>query len=212
MWRALGKLIHRHWWKEPRIQNLYKGRSSHYHHLVSWPAHSNSASLSLLLLPTSSSSCCPGLAVSVCHPLCSHQHSGHTSKPQLSPSLIQGEMEPETPSPVHNVRGEVCFVSLYVCTRRTIQFCRTVTTAAQRKAGLGAAESQFKGCFTQPDCWKQPSLAVHGFKYYSPKTMTCNQSESNVFTEALFIHRHLKWILFSIIIKDLRDCWFLILS
>lgn len=95
-----------------RIKNLYKGRSSHYHHL--FLDCSFKYCLSLLLLLTPPSSCCPGLAVSVCHPLCSHPHSCHTSKPQPSPSLIQGKVEPETPSPIHNVR-EKRVLHEYVC-------------------------------------------------------------------------------------------------
>lgn len=61
----------------------------------------------LFLLPWPSCQCC--------HPLCSHQHSSHTSKPQSSPSL-QETVEPETPSPIHNVRKKcVMCVSMDVC-------------------------------------------------------------------------------------------------
>lgn len=88
-----------------------------------------------------------------------------------------------------------------------MQFCRTVTTRAQRKAGLGAAKALLKGSFTLM-AESSPVLYM-AFKHYSSQTMTCSQSESSVFTEALFIQRHLKWILFSIIIRDLRNHHFL---
>lgn len=54
-----------------------------------------------------------------------------------------------------------------------------------------------------------PILLYMAFKYYSFTTMTCIQSESSVFTEALSIQRHVEWIFFPIIIKDLSNCWFL---
>lgn len=41
---------------------------------------------------------------------------------------------------------------MFVCTRETIQFCRTGITRAQRKARLGAAEALLlKDCFTLSD-------------------------------------------------------------
>lgn len=89
-----------------------------------------------------------------------------------------------------------------------MQFCRTVTTRAQRKAGLGAAKALLKGSFTLT-AESSPVLLYMAFKHYSSQTVTCSQSESSVFTEALFIQRHLKWILFSIIIRDLRNHHFL---
>lgn len=83
MRRAFGKLIHHQWWKQLWIQTLIN-RFSYYHHqqfpdllIQIFSITAALAHFILFLLPRS------------CYPLCSHHHSGHTSKSHPSPLLYR---------------------------------------------------------------------------------------------------------------------------
>lgn len=101
------KLTHHHWWKQLRLQNLYK---ENHHSIILFP---DVLIQTLLLSNCCSCPLCPrpvALALSpICHLLCSHWHN-HTSKPQPLASLLQLPSAPETPSPIHNGRENVLCV------------------------------------------------------------------------------------------------------
>lgn len=85
-WKALGKLIHHHWWKQLRIQNLYKGI---HHIIIMFP------DLLIQILPLCNCCTCPLCPLPVALALLSASLSSFmlspaqppytTFKPQLSP-------------------------------------------------------------------------------------------------------------------------------
>ena len=110
MWRAPGTLTRCHWWKQLRIQNLFKGRSSHHHRLLltcsfKYCLSRTAAPAHFILFPFPWPCCWP-----VCHPFCPPVTTIPGPNSHLPLYRKKGNLR------LHHLNimwGEMCFVCKY---------------------------------------------------------------------------------------------------